>query len=168
MKNLISPLEPFFCEWQGEVIKLRVKDLKMEVSADCLPEFTLVCWQVPIDKDEINQYNKMKEEEMDFGYNFPQKNSFSREELERYGGCPVYKLTNTNHFEEDKMNLSKAYKFNDKCDEDRRAIDMGALTEDGLLTCEGKDLLLNILLSDPKIREQFDKVLKDLDADEED
>ena len=161
MKNIISPLEPFFCEWQGNVVKMQIRDFNMSVEADCLPEFTFRCWQVPIDNDEIEMYNKYKQMEdkyMECGIGFP-KIAYNPTEYKW-----EYKTFN---LEEEKMELSKAYKFNKKCDEDRRAIDLGALTEDGLLTCEGKDLLLNILLSDPKIREQFDKVLKELDKDEE-
>lgn len=159
MKNLVSPLEPFYYEWQGNVAKMQIRDFEMSVGADCLPEFVFKCWQLPIDKDEAEMYYKhkrMEEKKMDYRVNLPYKIDWD------WQGATTLKT------KEKIMELSKAYKFNKKCKEDRRAIDLGALTEDGLLTCEGKDLLLNILLSDPKIREQFDKVLEDIDESKED
>lgn len=162
MKNLVNPLEPFYCEWQGNVVKMQIRDFEMSVGSDCLPEFVFKCWQIPIDNDETKMYYKHKqmEEKMNCGeVSFPKIAYNPTEYKWEYGTLTTKEKT---------MELSKAYKFNKKCKEDRRAIDLGALTEDGFLTCEGKDLLLNILLSDPKIREQFDKALEDIDESEED
>lgn len=161
MKNLISPLEPFYCEWQGNIVKMQIQDFEMSVEAGCLPEFTLKCWQVPIDNDEIEMYYKYKQMEencMDC--------TSGLSGIIYYPGVDYkveYKTFNDNDLEEEKMSLAKKYLHEKKKEEDKKAIELGALYEDGTLTEEGKDLLLNILLSDPKIREQFDKVLKDID-----
>ena len=68
---------------------------------------------------------------------------------------------------EEPMSLTKEYKHDQQSKENKLAIDLDALNEDGTLTAEGKDLLLNILLDDPEIRKKFDKALSDIMKEED-
>lgn len=76
-----------------------------------------------------------------------------------------YKIAVKN--KEEKMSLVQQYLHKQKNENDKVAIEVGAMNDDGTLTCEGKELLLNILLTDPKIREQFDKAIELLKKDKE-
>lgn len=69
------------------------------------------------------------------------------------------KIISQGNIEEDEMSLTKKYLFNKKSAKDRVAIEQGALNEDGTLTEQGKDLLLNLLLQDKDIRTKFDLAL---------
>ena len=68
---------------------------------------------------------------------------------------------------EEKMSLAQRYLHEKKSATDRLAIDMGVLNEDGTLTCEGKDFLLNLLLQDKDIRTRFDLALGVVKKEEE-
>lgn len=68
---------------------------------------------------------------------------------------------------EEPMSLTKEYKHDQQSKENKLAIDLDALNEDGTLTAEGKDLLLNILIDDPEIRKKFDKALSDIMKEED-
>lgn len=64
-------------------------------------------------------------------------------------------FTNDNNNKEKEMTLAKKYLFNKKSANEKYAIEQGALDEDGLLTEEGKDFLLNLLLQDEDIKKRF-------------
>ena len=69
--------------------------------------------------------------------------------------------------EEEKMTLTKQYLHQKKNSNDRKAIELGVMDDDGILTSSGKELLLTILLEDKEIRSKFDKVVESL-LEEED
>lgn len=68
--------------------------------------------------------------------------------------------------EEEDMGLTKQFKFENKTEEDKKAIELEALKDDGTLTEAGKDLLLNILLAEPDIREKFDNAISQIYGEE--
>lgn len=70
-----------------------------------------------------------------------------------------------NENEENNMsNLTKIYNNLNLSEDEQLARKHGALDEKGLLTEEGKDLLLNILLKDTDIKKKFFDAIKAIEA----
>lgn len=98
---------------------------------------------------------------------------FNREEWvnypywgEHYPRQQIYTYSFFTEEKEKKMSLIKKYLNQKKNDNDRKAIDLGVIGEDGILTPEGKDLLLMILLEDKDIRAKFDDAVAKLSENE--
>lgn len=82
-------------------------------------------------------------------------------------GSEPYQITYSFN-KEDKMSLAEEDIFNKKNKADKQAVEQGALNKDGLLTEQGKDLLLNLLLQDKDIRTKFDLALATIGKDGKD
>lgn len=87
---------------------------------------------------------------------------------EHYPSQQVYTYKFVEEEKEKTMSLTKKYLNQKKNDNDKKAIELGVMNEDGTLTSEGKELLLAILLEDKDIRAKFDKVVESLLEEEED
>lgn len=68
---------------------------------------------------------------------------------------------------ENQMSLAKKYVNKNRNKLERRAIEEGLIREDGTLTGEGKDLLLQILLDDKEIKDKFFQAINELTKDKE-
>ncbi len=82
-------------------------------------------------------------------------------------GSQPYQISYSSN-KEDKMSLAEEYIFNKRNEADKQAVKQGALNKDGLLTEQGKDLLLNLLLQDKDIRARFDLALATIEKDDKD
>ena len=68
---------------------------------------------------------------------------------------------------EEEMTPTKKYLFNKKSASEKHAIKLGVLDKDGLLTEQGKDFLLNLLLQDEDINKRFYSALTSIKEEDE-
>lgn len=153
MRSRITPFEPFEFYWKGCLMQAEIDEVEMEQSFDEPTRLRLECVVKPLDNEEIKAYYKHKEKKMD---------NFS--ELKE----PIYELwryaTNFDNKKDD-MSLTKKYVNRKRDEKEQLAIDNGLLDEDGTLTYEGKDLLLQMLLE--KHREEFLQTIEELSSKED-
>ena len=76
-------------------------------------------------------------------------------------------FTNDNKNKEEEMTPTKKYLFNKKSAKEKHAVELGVLDEDGLLTEDGKDFLLNLLLEDEHIKNIFYNALHSIKEEDE-
>lgn len=158
--NKIEVYKPFIIEHQGLEVMVRTVSVNFREEAGGFPELILTC---AIDNQGSTTYNNHKEEQM-YCDSIINSNDFFINPSKEYKTKSITFETNN---KEEKMSLAQQYLHEKKNENDKSAIEVGAMNDDGTLTYEGKDLLLNILLTDPKIREQFDKAIELLKEDEE-
>ena len=138
--------KPFQISYNGLETAVRVTEVECSQNFDEPTRMTIECI---VDNTSIACYDDRKE-----------NNMFSI-------GSEPYKISCSLN-KEDKMSLAEEYIFNKKNEADKQAVKQGALNKDGLLTEQGKDLLLNLLLQDKDIRTRFDLALATIEKDDKD
>lgn len=150
----------FIFDYQGMTMKVEPTEIGFNLQMNEPTQISLEGVLRPIDKEELNNYNQYKE--IQKMYDFPEISLKSYEIDSNF-----LKFDNLNE-KENKMSLAKKYIFNKKDESDKQAIKQGALDEDGTLTEQGKDLLLNLLLQDKDIRTKFNLALTTIAKDDKD
>lgn len=158
--NVIEYSKPFEFMWKGLKMQAHIQSVEVEQSFDEPSRLNLECVVVPyIDNKNQNTYNKGKGETMFCGSGLdgviytPDKYTWTE-----------YKTFNN---EEDNMSIAKKYANKNRDKKLQKAIEKGLIGEDGVLTCEGKALLLQILLDDKEIKNKFFDAVEELSEDEE-
>ena len=187
----------FIFDYQGITMKVEPTEIEFTSQIDEPMRISLEGVLKPIDNEELERYNKFKHKEEKMRIDGEIKDPYYidntyHSESYRYDDFPVVdplppiryipykwdkdqiiKIINNGvtifDNEEDEMSLIKEYKRAKLNEEEKKARDWGALTEDGTLTECGKDLLLNLLLEDKEIHDKFIKAIDQIDkeSDEE-
>lgn len=141
--------KPFQISYNGLETAVRVTEVECSRNFDEPTRMTIECI---VDNTLTTCYDDKKE-----------NNMFSI-------GSQPYQISYSSYSsnKEDKMSLAEEYIFNKKNEADKQAVKQGALNKDGLLTEQGKDLLLNLLLQDKDIRTKFDLALATIEKDDKD
>ena len=159
MRSRITPFEPFEFYWEGCLMQAKIDKVEMEQSFDEPTRLRLGCVVEPLDNEETTHYNKNKGVTMNCWDTFPTSITFSKPDI--YRSEWVTTLNN----KEDDMSLTKKYANRKRDKKEQLAIDNRLLNEDGTLTYEGKDLLLQMLLE--KHREEFLQTVEELSSKED-
>lgn len=138
--------KPFQISYNGLRTAVRVTEVECSQNFDEPTRMTIECI---VDNTSTVCYDDRKE-----------NNMFSI-------GSQPYQISYSSN-KEDKMSLAEEYIFNKRNEADKQAVKQGALNKDGLLTEQGKDLLLNLLLQDKDIRARFDLALATIEKDDKD
>ena len=159
--NEIDATKPFTVQWQGMKMTAYIEEVEATQCFGEPPRIKLTCI-LDNHLTEIYNQNNRKEEYMDFG------NTVMLKTLHESWSNPVVYKYETKFFdEEENMSLVKKYVNKSRDKKEQKAIEKGLIGEDGVLTCEGKALLLQILLDDKEIRNKFFNAVEELSEDEE-